>query len=40
WWEAMPKYLFFLVLGLSALLILLVLRRLRTPLGIAARTDA
>ncbi|HFH2915294.1 TPA: DUF2157 domain-containing protein, partial [Pseudomonas aeruginosa] len=39
WWEAMPKYLFFLVLGLSALLILLVLRRLRTPLGIAARTD-
>lgn len=29
WWEAMPKYLFFLVLGLSALLILLILRRLR-----------
>ena len=29
WWEAMPKYLFFLVLGLTAVLILLVLRRLR-----------
>jgi hypothetical protein len=26
----MPKYLFFLVLGLTALLILFVLRRLRT----------
>jgi uncharacterized membrane protein len=29
WWEIMPKYLFFLVLGLTAILILLVLRRLR-----------
>lgn len=29
WWEAMPKYLFFFVLGLSALLVILVLRRLR-----------
>lgn len=29
WWEIMPKYLFFLVLGLVALLILMVLRRLR-----------
>lgn len=29
WWELMPKYLFFLVLGLSSLLILVVLRRLR-----------
>lgn len=29
WWEIMPKYLFFLVLGLTALLILSVLRRLR-----------
>lgn len=29
WWEAMPKYLFFLALGLVALLILMVLRRLR-----------
>src|SRR4029079_11328906 len=32
WWEAMPKYLFFLVLGLTAVLFLLVLRRLRTAL--------
>lgn len=29
WWEIMPKYLFFLVVGLTAVLILLVLRRLR-----------
>lgn len=29
WWEVMPKWLFFLVVGLSAILILLVLRRLR-----------
>jgi uncharacterized membrane protein len=29
WWDAMPKWLFFFVLGLSAILILLVLKRLR-----------
>jgi uncharacterized membrane protein len=29
WWQVMPKYLFFLVLGLAAMLILLALRRLR-----------
>jgi len=29
WWEAMPKYLFFLVLALLAVLVLFVLRRLR-----------
>ncbi len=29
WWDLMPKYLFFLVLGLIAVLILLVLGRLR-----------
>jgi uncharacterized membrane protein len=29
WWDAMPKWLFFLVLGLAAILILLVLKRLR-----------
>jgi uncharacterized membrane protein len=33
WWELMPKYLFFLVLGLAAILILLVLKRLRTLAG-------
>jgi uncharacterized membrane protein len=32
WWEAMPKYLFFLVLGLTAVLFLAVLRRLRSAL--------
>lgn len=30
WWEIMPKYLFFLVVGLSAVLLLLILRRVRT----------
>jgi uncharacterized membrane protein len=30
WWEWMPKYLFFLLLGLIALLILFLLRRLRS----------
>jgi len=29
WWDIMPKYLFFLVLGLTAILFLLVLKRLR-----------
>lgn len=29
WWEIMPKYLFFLVLGLTALLLIFILRRLR-----------
>jgi uncharacterized membrane protein len=29
WWDWMPKYLFFLVLGLMALLLLMVLKRLR-----------
>lgn len=30
WWDEMPKYLFFLLLGLIALLLLFVFRRLRT----------
>jgi uncharacterized membrane protein len=29
WWDAMPKYLFFLVMGLTAILLLLVFKRLR-----------
>lgn len=29
WWEALPKYLFFLILGATAIAILMVLRRLR-----------
>lgn len=29
WWQALPKWLFFFVIGLSAILILLVLKRLR-----------
>lgn len=30
WWAVMPKYLFFMVLGLSAVLLLFALRRMRT----------
>jgi len=30
WWDWMPKYLFFLLLGAIAVLVLLVLRRLRS----------
>ncbi|HEX5337850.1 MAG TPA: DUF2157 domain-containing protein [Gallionella sp.] len=33
WWEIMPKYLFFLVLGLAAVLFLVVLKRLRAAGG-------
>ncbi len=33
WWDSMPKYLFFLVLGMAAVLVLLVLRRLRAAAG-------
>ena len=29
WWEIMPKYLFFLVVGLSAVLLLLIFKRIR-----------
>jgi uncharacterized membrane protein len=35
WWDLMPKYLFFLVLGLTALLTLLILRRLRSERALA-----
>jgi uncharacterized membrane protein len=37
WWDVIPKYLFFLVLGLTALLALLVLRRVRTAVPPGAR---
>jgi len=40
WWEVMPKYLFFLVLGLCAVLILLVLRRLRRAHGLLGGTSS
>jgi hypothetical protein len=30
WWEWMPKYLFFLVIGLTAILMLFIFKRLRT----------
>jgi uncharacterized membrane protein len=38
WWDIMPKYLFFLVLGLTAVLFLVVLRRLRAVLRAPARS--
>jgi uncharacterized membrane protein len=37
WWESMPKYLFFLLIGLSAVLILLVLKRMRSAGLLGAR---
>lgn len=36
WWDSMPKYLFFLVLALVAILLLLVMRRIR---GVMARAQ-
>ncbi|HJW01875.1 MAG TPA: DUF2157 domain-containing protein [Azospira sp.] len=36
WWNLMPKYLFFLVLGLTAVLGLMVIKRLRRMAGKAA----
>lgn len=36
WWELLPKYLFFLILGLTAVLVLLVMKRLRRPVGAEA----
>ncbi|MBF7730667.1 DUF2157 domain-containing protein [Pseudomonas sp. N040] len=38
WWASMPKYLFFLLLGLTAVLILLILRRLRRTNGLLGGT--
>lgn len=37
WWATMPKYLFFLIVGLTALLILVTLKRLRPRLGALER---
>ncbi len=39
WWTLMPKYLFFLVLGLTALLLLFVFRRLRTASIVQTETS-
>lgn len=38
-WEIMPKYLFFLVVGLVAVLILVVLKRLRTDTALFSRGE-
>lgn len=38
WWEILPKYLFFLVIGLTSILILLVLRRIRTAVAVRVTT--
>jgi uncharacterized membrane protein len=39
WWEIMPKYLFFLVVGLSAVLLLFVFKRVRAG-GVKAPAEA
>lgn len=39
WWDEMPKYLFFLLLGLIALLLLFVFRRLRSVAVTRANTE-
>jgi hypothetical protein len=36
WWDVMPKYLFFLIVGLTAMAMMVVLRRLRRMAGAAA----
>jgi len=38
WWDVMPKYLFFLVLALTAVLALVILRRLRSERAIISPT--
>lgn len=40
WWALMPKYLFFLVLGLAAVLILLAIKRLRQAQAAVSGTAA
>lgn len=40
WWDAMPKYLFFLVIGLTAILFLVILRRLRAGAARMVRVGA
>lgn len=36
WWEIMPKYVFFLLVGLLAILLLTIFKRLKTTLGESA----
>jgi len=36
WWEIMPKYVFFLLVGLIAILLLTIFKRLKTTLGESA----
>jgi hypothetical protein len=40
WWDWMPKYLFFLIIGLTAILILLIFKRLRNALPRSATEAA
>jgi uncharacterized membrane protein len=40
WWEIMPKYLFFLVIALSSLLLLFVYKRIRLQSQLKETTDA
>src|SRR5262249_1265185 len=36
WWDWMPAYLFFFIVGAVAILLILVLKRLRTSIAMAA----
>ena len=36
WWDIMPKYLFFLIIGLTAILFLVIFRRLRLASNLTA----
>lgn len=40
WWDAMPKYLFFLIIGLSAVFILMQLKRFRTKMTKTIRGES
>ena len=40
WWQTMPKYLFFLLIGLSAVLLLFVFKRLRSRRSVPAGSVA
>ena len=37
WWEIMPKYLFFLIIGLTAILFLIVFKRMHGAINVAER---
>jgi uncharacterized membrane protein len=36
WWDVMPKYVFFLIVGLTAIALMVILRRIRSLAGAAS----